>query len=251
MGLAPSAMRQPVLAAHTKPFLVRDSLRFKDLNANGSVDPYEDWRLAPEARARDLVQRMTLAEKAGAMLIVTNNPECGGGISERGTKLIDEQKVTRFILRARVSGGAPDCSVQLTGPGARNGYPQTPLQMATFTNAVQRRLEAGRLGIPGLFKDNARNHVETNPMFGIGGGAGALTEFPKEAGLGAAALGSASPVNRRGDVPSTLQGDMSIFRRFAAVVGEEWKAIGLRGMYGPTADLGTEPRWSRFHETFT
>ena len=34
-------------------------------------------------------------------------------------------------------------------------------------------------------------------------------------------------------------------------MGEEWKAIGLRGMYGYMADLSTEPRWYRVHETFT
>ncbi len=34
-------------------------------------------------------------------------------------------------------------------------------------------------------------------------------------------------------------------------MGEEWKSIGLRGMYGYMADLSTEPRWYRTHETFT
>ena len=34
-------------------------------------------------------------------------------------------------------------------------------------------------------------------------------------------------------------------------MGAEWRAIGLRGMYGYTADLATEPRWYRVHETFT
>jgi hypothetical protein len=46
---------------------------------------------------------MTRAEKAGMMLIATNNPDCGGGISERGRDLIDNQQMTRFILRARVT----------------------------------------------------------------------------------------------------------------------------------------------------
>jgi beta-glucosidase len=34
-------------------------------------------------------------------------------------------------------------------------------------------------------------------------------------------------------------------------MGREWRAIGLRGMYGYMADLATEPRWSRVQETFT
>ena len=56
----PSAPTQPKLGAHGVPIVSRDGLRFKDLNRSGSVDPYEDWRLTPEARARDLVSRMTL-----------------------------------------------------------------------------------------------------------------------------------------------------------------------------------------------
>lgn len=249
--LASAKPAQPQIIARSKPVLLVDGLRFKDLNASGTLDPYEDWRLPAERRAADLVERMTLAEKAGMMLIATNNPDCGGGLSERGRDLIDNQKMTRFILRARVVGEAPDCSVKLTGFALRGGYPQTPLQMATFTNAVQERLESGRLGIPALFKDNARNHVETNPMFGIAAGAGAFTEFPKEAGLAAAALGAGAPVDALGTIPARLKGDMRLIRDFTGVMGREWRAIGLRGMYGYMADLGTEPRWARFHETFT
>jgi beta-glucosidase len=242
---------QPELGLRAKAAIEQGGLRFKDLDANGRLDPYEDWRLPPERRAEDLVTRMTLAEKAGMMLIATNNPDCGGGISERGRDLIDNELMTRFILRARVVNPAPDCSVKLTGFALRGGYPQTPAQMAAFTNAVQERLERGRLGIPALFKDNARNHVETNPMFGIAAGAGALTEFPKEAGLAAAALGAGAPVDAAGTIPAGLKGDMATIRTFAGVMGREWRAIGLRGMYGYMADLGTEPRWARFHETFT
>ena len=59
---------QPVLGARVAKLLEQDGLRFRDLNRNGRVDPYEDWRLTPDARARDLTGRMTLAEKAGAMM---------------------------------------------------------------------------------------------------------------------------------------------------------------------------------------
>ncbi len=250
-AVSPAYAGQPHLEARSKPVIQSHGLSFKDLNANGRLDPYEDWRLAPERRARDLVKRMTLEEKAGMMLIATNNPDCGGSISARGRDLIDNQKMTRFILRSRVVSQAPDCNVPLNAFALRGGYAQTPLQAATFTNLVQERLEATRLGVPGIFKDNARNHVETNPMFGISAGAGAFTEFPKEAGLAAAALGAGAPVDRNGTVPLGLKGDMAPLRQFTDVMSREWAAIGLRGMYGYMADLGTEPRWSRFHETFT
>ncbi len=108
--------------------------------------------------------------------------------------------------------------------------------MAEFTNAMQALAESQRLGIPVLFKDNARNHYDTDPRFGISSGAGAFTEFPKEAGIAAAALGT---------------GDMSPVQALTDVMSREWRAIGLRGMYGYMADLATEPRWYRVQETFT
>ena len=167
-----------------------DGLRFKDLNANDALDVYEDWRLPASARAEDLVGRMTLPEKAGMMLIATNNPDCDGSVSEDGRALIEEQNMARFILRATATEAGADCSVTLSGFALRGGYDRTPTQLASFTNAVQQMREASRLGIPALFKDNARNHLEVNPTFGITQGAGSFTEFPKEAGLAAAALGA-------------------------------------------------------------
>jgi beta-glucosidase len=237
--------------ARSKPILTVRGQRFKDLNANGTLDPYEDWRLPTAARVDDLVGRMTLAEKAGMLLIATNNPACGGGITPEGRALIDTEHMTRFILRSSVVNVPADCSIKLEGFAARKGYGQTPAQMATYTNAIQEARENTRLGIPALFKDNARNHVETNPLFGISQGAGAFTEFPKEAGLAAAALGVGSPPNARGTTPANLRGDMTVIGDFTRVMGQEWRAIGLRGMYGYMADLTTEPRWARAHETFS
>ncbi|MCW2365158.1 beta-glucosidase [Sphingobium sp. B7D2B] len=247
-----STTAQPDIAARTKPILTLNGLRFKDLNGSGTLEPYEDWRLPANMRANDLVKRMTLAEKAGTMLIATQNPDCDGSITADGRALIQQEHMSRFILRATVATEPADCSVRLTGFRLRGGYRQTPLQMARFTNAVQEMREASRLGIPALFKDNARNHVEVSPTFGIGQGAGAFTEFPKEAGLAAAALGAAAPLSAAdGAPPANLRGDMSVIAGFTRFMGQEWRAIGLRGMYGYMADLGTEPRWSRFHETFS
>ena len=65
LALATTACAQPVqpeIVARVKPLLQVDGLSFRDSNASGTLDPYEDWRLPAEARAADLVSRMTLAE---------------------------------------------------------------------------------------------------------------------------------------------------------------------------------------------
>ena len=45
-----------------------DGAKFKDLNKNGKLDKYEDWRLTMEERAKDLASKLTLEEIAGLML---------------------------------------------------------------------------------------------------------------------------------------------------------------------------------------
>jgi beta-glucosidase len=231
----PSSIAQPELVARGKPLISMQGLRFKDLNANGTLEPYEDWRLTPQARAADLVARMTLQERAGMMLIETLNAGCAGALAgTRAEEFVQAQKMTRFILRS-VAGSKADACDGSVRPG-RSGHVVTPGQLAAFTNAVQALAEAQRLGIPVQFKDNARNHRETDARFGITAGAGVFTEFPKEAGIAAAVLGAGStePVDA-----------------LTRVMAAEWRAVGLRGMYGYMADLATEPRWYRVHETFT
>lgn len=232
----------PELQARVKPMLQIDGLRFKDLNGNGRLDAYEDWRRPVETRVADLVAQMTLEEKAGLMLIDTLNGGCEGAVSARGENFVQRQQMHRFIMRNVVNVKAtcaPDA-------GIRAGSQLTPAQAARFTNAVQAMTEATRLGIPALFKSNARNHFERDARTGINNASGAMTEFPKEAGLAAAALGE--EFRRSGQ---TTVGDMGVIRSFARVMGQEWQAVGIRGMYGYMADLATEPRWYRVHETFT
>ena len=66
--------------------------------------------------------------------------------------------MNRFILRSTAAATADECNIT---PG-RSGYKVTPEQLATFANSVQAASEATRLGIPVIFKDNARNHVEAD-----------------------------------------------------------------------------------------
>ncbi len=234
VGSGGAAVQQPDIQVRSRAVLTVDGRQFRDANGSGTVDRYEDWRLPVEVRVDDLVSRMTLEEKAGLMLIDTMGAGCGGALTAAARRLIETQKMARFILRNVVKATADPCDGSVTP--ARNGFVVTPRQMADFTNSVQELAESQRLGIPVLFKDNARNHYETDPRFGISAGAGAFTEFPKEAGVAAAALGV---------------GDMSPVRALAEVMSREWRAIGLRGMYGYMADLATEPRWYRVQETFT
>src|SRR6478609_1282590 len=48
--------------------ITADRLGFKDLNKNGQLDKYEDWRLSADDRAKDLASKMSIDQIAGLML---------------------------------------------------------------------------------------------------------------------------------------------------------------------------------------
>lgn len=235
-GLTPDVKppAQPVIGVRSQAVLEVDGLRFRDASGNGRLEAYEDWRRPTAQRVADLLARMTPAQKAGLMLIDTLNAGCGGSVADtRASAFVTQQHMRRFVLRNVVQAEPSPCDGSVR-PG-RGGHTVTPLAMARFTNAVQALAEAAPLGIPVQFKDNARNHLEVDPRFGISAGAGAFTEFPKEPGIAAAVLGT---------------GSLAPVDALTGVMAAEWNAIGLRGMYGYMADLATEPRWYRVHETF-
>lgn len=227
--VSPNSHESPALEARVKNLIEVEGLEFKDLNDNDELDGYEDWRKSTDERVADLVSQMTLEEKAGLMLIDTLNSGCEGSVVDPATDYIDNQYMHRFIFRNVV---APDFNA--CGAG---GTRITPEQAANFTNSMQKLSEATRLGIPALFKSNARNHIDPDARTGINESSGAFSAFPKEAGIASAALGDADY--------------MDVVEDFAGVMGDEWSSIGLRGMYGYMADLSTDPRWYRAHETFT
>ena len=49
VGVAQSAPPQPIINARVAPILQSNGLLFKDLNKNGKLDAYEDWRRPVEA----------------------------------------------------------------------------------------------------------------------------------------------------------------------------------------------------------
>ncbi|NMR18662.1 glycoside hydrolase family 3 N-terminal domain-containing protein [Cellulomonas fimi] len=235
--------------SRVKPIIERGKRQYRDLNANGKVDTYENWRVKTGQRVKDLVRQMTLEEKAGLMLVDTLNAECRDGkrgvAGENAAQFINQEFMHRFIFRNTVT--SPDQAVcGQPGGGFSASTSVTPAEAASFMNEVQELAEGTRLGIPALFKSNARNHIDPDAREGINESAGAMTAFPKEAGIAAAALGEQAST-----AGEATTGDMSVVEDFAEVMGDEWRSIGLRGMYGYMADLSTEPRWYRTHETFT
>lgn len=125
-ALPAAALQQPAIQANVKPLLEIDGLVFKDLNANGQLDPYEDWRLSPEERAEDLLGQMTLKEKIAQMQHPTFVPRPDGSAPAFLEQWASQLNVGYILVRDLPDGRTA----------------------ARTLNQVQTWAEASRLGVP-------------------------------------------------------------------------------------------------------
>lgn len=207
------AMTQPEVDTRAKRVISVGAWSFRDSDGDGRLSPFEDWRLAPEVRARDLVSRMTMEEKVGSLLHATlpgTSGELGRGAAydlSAAAELISVRKITSFITR-------------LVNP---------PAELAKESNRAQELAERERLGIPLTISSDPRNHFQY--VLGAGESAAGTTQWPEA--LGFAALR-----------------DPARTKQFAAIARKEYRAVGIHMALSPQLDLFTEPRWSRGTGTF-
>jgi beta-glucosidase len=209
------APEQPVLGHRSAPLLTADGLTFKDLDKNGKLDPYEDWRLPAEVRTADLVQRMSLEELAGLMVhgtLFSVGPMASLGVGSE----YDLARMSRFILDGHVNA-----FITRLNAGAES--------FAKQNNEVQAIAESTRWGIPVTISSDPRNHFEHVLGATIQDSTFSMWPVP----LGFAALN-----------------DAELTRHFADVVRQEYESVGIRESLAPQADLATEPRWPRTDGTF-
>jgi beta-glucosidase len=249
-----TVIAQPVLSQRVRDLIEFEGLQFRDLDGDGVVSAYEDWRLPVSDRVADLVRRMTLSEKAGLMLLTSQfigaddrfknfNPGVDPIVSEDGL-LIESD-----ILTGTNRWAKPESATYRLDPpvldvaGATRGITELGLRylilrdsppadrVATFSNRLQEIAEGTRLGIPVVLVSNPRNHVSDTAIFGIAESVSNMTMWPGELGLAAT-------------------GDTELVRCFAEMSAVEWRAAGIHKGYMYMADIATEPRWTRCEGTF-
>lgn len=169
-----SSTRQPHLGTRTIPILRAQGLAFRDLNRDGQVEPYEDWRLPPLRRAADLLSRMRPDEKIGQMMHGSLYTIGDDYILANASQEILDKHVTAMITRLAT----------------------TPRKLAAANNRLQEIAEKGRLGIPLSLSSDPRNQLEG--VAGASVAAGGFTAFPDP--LGFAAIGDAGLTRRSADI---------------------------------------------------
>ncbi len=202
----------PSIESRTIPVLEAGGISFRDLDRDGALTPYEDWRMSPEERADDLLARMTLEEKAGVMIVASlpgnapfGQPSTGYDIAALSEAMANT-RATHFISRLSTQTQA----------------------LAEANNAVQEAAEAHRLGIPAVIMTDPR-HGYTE-LAGASVEGGQFSQWPNGVGIGALH-------------------DPEFAESYAEVVRDDLRAAGFAMLLGPQIDLATEPRWPRNFDT--
>lgn len=114
-----------------------DGYAFKDLNQNGELDAYEDWRLTSEERAENLVSLMSGSEMAAIL--------AHGGWGSFTTEALTEDDTSYTFLMAGGRGG-------VTRNIGRGGGVH-----AQWTNQIQAVAESCWYGIPAMISIDPSN----------------------------------------------------------------------------------------------
>ena len=220
----------PDISTATGRVIEENGRYFRDPAAVGALLPYADWRLDPTERARDLAARMNLEQIAGLMLYSPHQmvPTPPGGpfpatydgqpfdaAAHDPAMLSDQQRdlLLRDHIRHVLVVSFADVEVAVR-----------------WHNAMQELAEGEPLGVPVNFSSDPRHGASDSGAEFRSRGV-AVSKWPE--GLGMAATFS-----------------VDTCRRFADVVRQEYRALGISTALGPQIDLATEPRWMRAVDTF-
>lgn len=203
---------------------------FKDLNQNGVLDKYEDWRLSYDERAKDLASKLTIEEIAGLMLysahqaIPARRPGPRGGTydgkgfvegetdpsepTDQQKKFLEEDNL-RHVLVTNV---------------------QSPEVAAKWSNKVQAFCESVGKGIPANNSSDPRHGTVSRAEFDVAA-EGEISMWPNSLGMAATF-------------------DPELVKQFGEIASIEYRALGISTALSPQVDIATEPRWLRFSGTF-
>ena len=226
----------PTIGVTTCGVIVQDGLYFKDMDNDGVLSPYEDWRNSPEVRAADMVKHLPLKQQAGLVLnTLWNTPlsmTLEGAKDENGN--IDPAKIfKRYDPTAPIPKGIlPGLDMRVDdgqvldnklAAGVYRGEMRAEASVGALyhnlgTQYVEFEATQGGVAIP--------YSLHTNPI-NIG--------YPDFLGFGAAVMGD---------------GNFDIVYDMAQTDRKMMAACGLNIMYGPQVDVSTDPRWPRNSGTY-
>ena len=212
--------------------LEQDGYRFKDLNRDGKLDKYEDWRLTPEERAQDLAAQLSVEEIAGLMLYSAH--QSIPGVSRSGHFMGSTYNGTTLEESGLTSADLTDQQKKFLGEDNLRAVlvttVESPEVAAKWNNNVQAYVEGLGHGIPANNSSDPRHTVSADAEYNYGAG-GTISLWPSSLGIAATF-------------------DPAAMKRFGQIASREYRALGIATALSPQVDIATDPRWSRFSGTF-
>lgn len=197
--------------------LTKGGYAFKDLNRNGELDLYEDWRKPAQQRAEDLASQMSIEQIAGLMLYSAHQAVPTEDITEAQQKFLTEDNL-RHVLVTRV--GSPEIA-------------------AKWSNKVQALVEGIGLGIPANNSSDPRHSAGENVEYYIGAN-GDISYWPSS--LGIAATFDPSVMEQFGKIASEEYRALGIATALSPQIdiATEPRWSRFSGTFGEDPDLSTD-----------
>ena len=210
--------------------LEMDGYRFKDLDKNGELDPYEDWRLPSKQRAQDLASKLSIEEIAGLMLYSSHQAiptdDYGYWSSTYNGTLLRLSGLPKSALSDKQKAFLGEDNLR----AVLIVRSETPRMFAEWNNNAQAFCEGLGHGVPVNISSDPRHEVKALAEYNAGSG-GTISLWPAPLGLAATF-------------------DPDLVREFGRIASIEYRALGIATALSPQADLATDPRWSRDYGTF-
>lgn len=156
---------------------------FKDLNRNGKLDPYEDWRLSADERAKDLASKMSIRQIAGLMLYSAHQsiPAAGGPFAStyRGKPFTESGAGASDLTDAQIKFLTEDDLRHILITSV-----ESPEIAARWNNNIQALCESLGLGIPANNSSDPRHRTIADAEYNAGSG-GKISMWPGSLGMAA------------------------------------------------------------------
>ncbi|WP_158372658.1 glycoside hydrolase family 3 N-terminal domain-containing protein [Cellulosimicrobium cellulans] len=183
---------------------------FKDMNGNGELDVWEDWREDAQTRAAALAEELTIEQVAGLMLFSSHELSPADGLTDAQRTYLEDSH-----LRNVLNAGPNDVDANVT-----------------WSNAMQAHAESlASTDLPYVPVNFSSDPRSTAGSGGYNASGEDISRWPSNLGLAATA-------------------DVEHMDAFATMSSAEYRALGIATALSPQIDLATEPRWLRVDGTF-
>lgn len=191
---------------------------FKDMNGNGVLDTWEDWRLDPAQRAADLAPQLSIEQIAGLMLFSSHERSPSDGLTPAQREYLSESHL-RTVL---------------------NAGPNDVEENVTWANQLQAFVETLASGETPYVPVSVSSDPRSDARDSYSGAVGGISQWPSTLGL--AATFDPERVLEFGKIASEEYRALGISNALSPQIdlATEPRWLRVNGTFGEEADMTAE-----------